>query len=236
MIALPYTEPVVYYAVRLSRRLVVCVCFVPLMLCGRLAADIPTVGMEGATNIVLPGPLLAAKPVNERSLVVLRIVDSYLHGSATRYDVRYIGLLPGSYNLRDYLVYTSGTPATNLPEISVEIAPLLPEEFSGKLVEDALPSVPLFSRFRELVIAVWILWAVLLIPILLYKRKQYGGAGAEEPPHQPGIAERLRPLVEKAAEGLLSAEEQSHLEMLLIAYWRHELSLESLSMNESLER
>jgi hypothetical protein len=150
--------------------------------------------------------------------------------------VRYIGLLPGSYDLRDYLVGEDGTPATNLPPLPVEIAPLLPEDHDGKLIEEPLQGIPFFSRFREIVIAVWILWILLLIPILFIKRKGMEAAPVAEELPEPTLAEKLQPLVVKAADGTITPEEQSHLELLLIAYWRHELQLDAFPINEALER
>ena len=60
------------------------------------AADVnlPTtsVGMPGRVEqLVLPGPLLQARPITDRTLpVVVRIVAAYPHGDAYRYDVEYV--------------------------------------------------------------------------------------------------------------------------------------------------
>lgn len=217
-------------------KLVVPAGMVLLFACTALCDEIPTVGMEGSRELILSGKPLKARPVNDKSLIVLRIVNVYPHGTKTRYDMRYIGLLPGSYDLRDYLVHEDGSAATNLPPLPVEIAPLLPADHDGKLIEEPLQGIPFFSRFREIVIAVWILWALLLIPILMIKRKGMDAAPVVDELPEPTLAEKLQPLVVKAADGTITSEEQSHLELLLIAYWRHELQLDSFSISDALER
>src|SRR6516162_7818337 len=62
-----------------------------------------TVGMPAKIEqLVLPGPELEAKPIEDRRApLVLRVVESYAHGSAFRYDIVYYGLEPGAYDLRD---------------------------------------------------------------------------------------------------------------------------------------
>jgi len=207
-----------------------------LIACPALCSDIPTVGIEGTKELILPGKPLLARQVDDKSLIVLRIVTALPHGTATRYDVRYIGLLPGDYDLGDYLVQEDGSAATNLPPLPVTIAPLLPVDHNGKLIEEPLQSIPFFSRFREIVIAVWILWALLLIPIIIYKRKGMAAAPVVEEIPEPTLAERMQPLVVNAADGTITSEEKSHLELLLIAFWKHELQLDALSMSEALAR
>jgi hypothetical protein len=52
----------------------------------------------------------------------------------------------------------------------------------------------------------------------------------------PSLAERMRPLVEAAAHGELTAQGQAELERLLMAYWREKLGLPDLRMAEALMR
>ena len=46
---------------------------------------IPTVGMEGRLEATLPGALLEARPVDEKSLIILRVAATFPHGTLTRY-------------------------------------------------------------------------------------------------------------------------------------------------------
>src|SRR5438876_7853227 len=70
-----------------------------------------TVGMPARIEqLVLPGSELEVKPLEDRRQpVVLRIVTSYPHGTAFRYDLVYYSLEPGEFDLRDYLRRKDGS-------------------------------------------------------------------------------------------------------------------------------
>jgi hypothetical protein len=52
----------------------------------------------------------------------------------------------------------------------------------------------------------------------------------------PTLAERLQPLVARAAEGKLSRDELAHLERLLLSHWRERLALGDAPMIEAVQR
>ena len=56
-----------------------------------------TVGMPARIDqLVLPGTELEVRPIDDRlAPIVVRIVNTYPHGSAFRYDIVYYGLEPG---------------------------------------------------------------------------------------------------------------------------------------------
>ena len=54
------------------------------------------------------------------------------------------------------------------------------------------------------------------------------------PVRAPTFAERLRPLVERAADGKLGVEGQAQLERLLMGYWRERLQLPEQRMADAL--
>src|SRR5262249_47504332 len=87
-----------------------------------------TIGMPARIDqLVLPGPELEVKPLEDRkSPVVVRIVETYLHGTDFRYDMVYYALEHGTFDLRDYLRRKDGSPAAELPPLVVTIRPLLP--------------------------------------------------------------------------------------------------------------
>src|SRR6059058_5860377 len=87
-------------------------------------ASPPTVGVEGKIEIDLPGSLLEAKPVNDKAPLLLRIASTMPAASkeALHYDLRYIGLVPGEHDLKEYLVRADGTSTAELPAITVKVA------------------------------------------------------------------------------------------------------------------
>jgi len=202
----------------------------------RLAGAAPTVGMEGRVEVTLPGTLLEAKPVEPRTPLLVRIADTRPHGTLIAYDLRYVGLEPGKYDLREYLVRHDGSGMDDVPSIPAEVASLLPRDHDGLLVSTRLGPLPRFGGYKGFMLALVGVWGALLLSIVLSGRKPKSGAveAAKEAPLT--LADRLRPLVEEAAAGRLEPEGQARLERLLLAHWRGRLSLEELGMTEAIAR
>lgn len=194
----------------------------------------PTVGMEGRLEATLPGTLLAARPVDEKSRVILRIADTRPHGTLIWYDLRYVGLEPGRYDLRDYLVRQNGSATNDLPALPVEVVGLLPPTHQGELVEQPRGVLRLFGGYRNALLAAGAVWALTLVPLLLVGRKPAAAPTAAAVAHEPTLAERLRPLVEQAAAGQLSIDGKAHLERLLLSHWRERLQLGDKSPAEAI--
>lgn len=196
----------------------------------------PTVGMEGRIEITLEGPRLEARPVSDRSAVILRIADTDPHGTLTRYDLRFTGLRPGAYDLRDFLITPDGSKPTNLPPIPVQIAGLLPARHDGRLLASPRQPVPAVGGYRTALITISAAWIVGLVAWLWMQRRGRRVETPLEATAEPTLEDRLRPLVESGTRGELTAEGQAQLERLLLGHWRHRLGWESLPMDEALVR
>ncbi len=189
-----------------------------------------TVGIEGRVLLRVPtARSLVTLPVERATPVVLRIADYARDGDAVIYDLRFIAQYPGAFDLRDYLQYGDGTPATDLAPIPVEVGSLLPESHTGDLFEIGGLALPSLGGYRALLIAAGAVW---LLPIgwVVAKRLRRSPAPAPVytgPPRTLG--DQLRPLLEAAIAGSLSTERSAELEMLLLAYWRRHRRIEHLS-------
>lgn len=199
-----------------------------------LITNSPTVGMEGRVEIILPGTALEARPFEHKAKLILRVAETRPRGDSIWYDLRYIGLVPGGYDLRTNLVRLDGSAVTNLPAIPVSVAPLLPKEHDGLLVEQSPSGLGRLAGYRALMIAAGVAWALLFIPLIWRHRKK--AAPAAPPPREPTLADRLRPLVEQAAAGKLSSDGQAQLERMLLNYWRDRLNLGSLEMADAIRK
>src|SRR6476660_4250259 len=67
-----------------------------------------TIGVEGVRTLRHQGPALEAKPLDGRAPLVLRIAHVTEDGNAKIYDLRYVGVQPGSFDLRDFLRRVDG--------------------------------------------------------------------------------------------------------------------------------
>ncbi len=202
-------------------------CLVILLACAPAAvADGPTVGMPARIDqLVLPGPELEAKPLEGRGTpVVVRIAGVYPHGTAFRYDLVYYGLEPGTFDLKDYLRRKDGSSTADLPRIPVTVRALLPPGQVEPHRPERRPP-PRLGGYRMLLWLGGLAWAAGLVAIVLAGRRRRAGAMAEA--DRPAtLADRLRPLVERAVAGDLGEGQHAELERLLIGYWRRRLGLE----------
>jgi hypothetical protein len=196
---------------------------------------IPTVGMEGRLEATLPGTLLEAKTADEKSLVIVRIAETRPHGTLTWYDLRYVALVPGRYDLRSCLVRKDGSTSGDLPNLEVEVSGLLPASHQGELVQQPRSLARFFGGYRQTLIGAGIVWLLALLALILAGRKKAAEPAQPIAPPQPTLAQRLSPLILKAAAGDLSNDGKAHLERLLLSYWRERLNLAELSPGDAIE-
>lgn len=192
----------------------------------------PTVGMEGQLDVALPIAGLITRPGDHRAPLVLRIAASQPHGALTRYDLRYAGRVPGPHDLRKYLFTAEGQPATNLPGLTVTVAGLLPSPHNGWLEEQAHRAPKLFSSYRALLIGAGVLWVLAFFIIRRLGRNPKSESAPALASRPPSFAEKIRPLVERAAAGQLTAEEKATLERMLITHWQQRLNLSETNASE----
>jgi hypothetical protein len=189
-------------------------------------ATMPTVGVEGKIELALPGTLLAGKPVTDKAPLLLRVAST--QPSARRddiwYDLRYIGLVPGAHDLKSYLVRADGSSTADLPAIPVAVLGLLPDDHQGDLTATRAAGWPFFGGYRVVMGAVVVLWLALLYPLIFVGRRKREKVQPAAPARKT-FADRLRPLIDRAAGGSLSVEEKGKLERMLLGYWRQRLDL-----------
>jgi hypothetical protein len=196
----------------------------------------PTVGMEGQLDVALPVAELTTKPGDHRAPMLLRIAHSQPHGTWTRYDLRYIGRVPGQHDLRNYLFTADGLPATNLPPLNVGIAGLLPNPHNGWLEEQAQQTPSLLGGYRTTLAVIVVLWVVAFFVIWRSGRRTKIKADTASIQREPTFAERIRPLVERAAAGKISADDKATLERMLITHWQRRLNLTNANGDELIHR
>jgi hypothetical protein len=182
---------------------------------------------------VIPGPKVIAKPIADPAQpMIVRIVDTYSHGTDFRYDIEYKGLDAGRYDLADFLEREDGSQSP-IPAITVEVKSLLGP---GQVLPYELP--PVKSGFRSFYLPAILLGAAVwlggLLMILFY------GRGKDKRPSQHKqqltVADRMRPLIDAAMAGELDAQEQAELERVLSAFWSKKLRLNHLAATDLREK
>lgn len=210
----------------------VMVCLACALVCVRAGAadDVrqTTVGISATIEqLVLPGTELEAVPLEDRDApIVLRVIATFPHGTAFRYDLVYYGLDPGRFDLKDYLRRKDGTSTDDLPPLPVEIVSILSP---GQVLPNALEArgSPRLGGYRLLLVVAGVSWVIGLLVILLVRRKRRRQEQIDSQ-RQLTLADRLRPIVERAVNGKLGDGQQAVLERLLLAYWRRRLHLQDM--------
>lgn len=185
-----------------------------------------TVGMTGRlANLTLPGSELEAKPYDDRKIpILLRIRSVKRVGTEYVYDLQYQGYDPGSFDLKQYLRRKDGSSMDGVPDIPVKIIPLRP---AGQVEPHALQNDSSFwmGGYRWWLLAGGLAWLYGLFLIIYYgfwpKRKLQ----AESVAAPATLADRLKPLVERAMTGNAKPEELASLERCLHTWWRRKLNL-----------
>lgn len=195
-----------------------------------------TVGMaEIMEAVVLPGDVLVVKDIEDRHQpFIVRIVDTYKHGTDHRYDIEFYALEPGKYNLTDYLVREDGSPAEQLPALWVDVASTLT---AGQILpnDPETANLPSLGGYWLMWIVGGILWIAGLVALVMVGRRK-ALANNTSTVKQVTMAEHLRPLVQAAIRGELDSSGRAELERSLIAYWCNRLNLHDLEPGEVISR
>jgi len=194
----------------------------------------PTVGKAGTiSELILPGSELLAKPIEQESPMVVRIIQSIPHGDSFRYQLRFHGLEPGKFDLADWLIRADGTSTDGLPEIPVEIKSLLPP---GQIEPNSLETgwLPRLGGYRNVMIAAIVLWSLGLLALIFLGRKQSRPEQQQEA--RQSLAELLEERLQSAVDNQMPKEQYAELERMLFAFWRKQLGLESAPAVDALRK
>lgn len=192
------------------------------------------VGMPvSVSELVIDGPELKVKPTDYTTPVIVRIDAVRPHGSAHRYDIEFYALEAGDHDLGDYLQRRDGEVTQDLPKLLLTAhATLAPAEVRPR----TLPTTAIHDppRYRKLLVAGAVAWGVGFLAILLLGRRR-ARAQTLSTARAESLADRLRPLIEKASDGTLEPARLAELELSLVAWWRRRLGLEAADPRDALQ-
>ncbi len=193
------------------------------------------IGLESDVVITLDRGDYLPRPMDDRTPLILRLdgMKPAENGRFT-YSFHYISFEPGSYRLADYLMHPDGSAATDLGETPIEIKSILPPTFQGELNPFSPRPFPTLGGYRMVLGGLAVLWLCGLPALIWLGRKKKAVLVEEAVIPTPSYAERIRPFVEAAAAGSLTASGQAELERLLTGYWREKIASPEQRMSESL--
>lgn len=178
-------------------------------------------------QVVILGSELEVRPLKDDLVpVVLKIDQTWPHGSDFRYDFTFYGLEEGTFDLKDYLQRKDGSPLHLDQPLSVVIESVLPKgTFEPSAVQRT--QLPESGGYRNTMTALGAIWIIGLGALIWsMRRRKKNATDACTQAMEPSLAEKLEPLVQEAASGTLNKEQQAQLERLLLSYWNNRLDLQ----------
>ena len=204
---------------------------------GDADAQAVTVGMEGRVEVTVTGPRLESAPADRKAPVLLRIAAaSPVSKGRTWYDLRYVGAVPGTFDLAKGLRRVDGAPEPPLPPILVKVNGLLPADHNGHLSSVRYSRLPLLAGYRFALVALSVLWAAGLVAFCWRKRPRRVHVAQGPAAAPPTIAERMAPLLERAGTTPLAPGERAQLERLIVAYWQEETGIAGAPLPQTLQQ
>ncbi len=191
------------------------------------------VGIEGRHILRLTGARagsLMLATLGERPALLVRIAATQREaggaGEAVLYDLRYVGRRGGEFDLREALQYVDGGRLDDVEPVIVGIKSGLPDNHDLLMVELAAKTPSMMRWYTLGLIVVATLWLAPLV-VLIVRRIAAARARRVTPAGPPpSLWDLLRPLLERAARGQLSVQEQAKLEMLALGAWIERLELQ----------
>ncbi len=177
----------------------------------------------------IAGSLLVAKPYTDRSVpAMVRIIESFPHGTDFRYDIEFRGFEPGRFNIIDYLQREDESDLATAP-LWVTVEPIL-----GADKVHPIPLPQNESQFRSyytpILFVSGVVWIAGLLAILFYGRGTLKKATIVAKTITP--AEKMRPLIDAAIAGNLTTAKQAELERILSEFWSAKLNLGHLPADQ----
>ena len=185
----------------------------------------PTVGTTTElADVILPGPKLVGKPIDDRDPVVVRVTDAIAHGDGFRYRIEYQGMEPGNFDLAQSLVRKDGQPTTDLPSIPVQIRSLLPP---GQIQPNELIGgwLPRMGGYQILMLVLAVLWTLGLLGLIFLGHKRKAQQQDQTPPTT--LAAMLKLRIQKACDNEADSKDLAELERMLVAFWQKKLNLDA---------
>jgi len=185
-------------------------------------------------ELPLPGTELRAKPVADpgAAAAIVRVLNVFPHGDGFRYNLEVTPFVAGSMDVGEFLERVDGTPTGDLPAIPLEVRAVLPV---GKIQpnELATPEPERIGGYTTLLVVGGVVWVLGLLALLFVgRRKRIEAAVAERAPLT--LADRLRPLVDRARDGALDNAGRAQLERLVFAHWRDRRQLHDVKIAEAI--
>lgn len=185
-----------------------------------------TIGLPAVLDDVrLAGSELEARKMDDLAPATVRIIEAWPDGeNQWRYKLEWRAFTPGEHDLLQLLRRKDGSSTSELAPLVVTGTAVLTE--SG-VVKPTAPQATQLGSTGGYRLMLWVLGGAWLVGLALIVRAMRSQRSQAQAARSISLAERLRPLVERAARGELDQRATAQLETALVALWRKRLQLET---------
>lgn len=173
------------------------------------------IGMVHTLRVNIPGDRLQALPADERSPAVLRVEPVGETAEGYVYEIDFVGLEPGEYDVTQYLRTITGSPPAAEP-VRVAVERKLPADFRGEILTQTRRVGFPPAWYTPTAVVVCIVW-VACLPLMLLVGRKDNAVSCEAVPVVPSIRERLSSLLDEIGDDE-GKEAWQQLEATLIHY------------------
>jgi len=173
------------------------------------------------TDVYISGSEVEPIPrTDNKASLVIRILEIKPAENGHRYDLHIYGLDHGSHHLSKYLQYKDDlSPVTDL-DTTLTITTKHPIETLPEPQDLEQISPPEQSHYKNIVTVVAVIWTLILLFILFYKKRK---PQTQEQVPEPTTQEKLQQLLLASAHGDLTTEQQAQLELLVIGHYKKQI-------------
>ena len=177
---------------------------------------------ETIEDLYIPGSEVEVIPrTNNESSLVIRVLKTKPAADGFRYDLEIYALDPGTHQIADFLRYVDNRAPVNNLDATFEVTTIHPLDTLPKPSDPEPVDPKKLGGYKTLIIVLGILWALVFLAIIFYRKKQVADFVAENPP--PSLHEKLQVLVSTASRGDLTDHEQANLERLILGHWKKKI-------------
>ena len=184
------------------------------------------IGIVKKLSFELPGKKLKAAEVDEKAPARVRMILVTKTETGYRYELDFIGLEEGEYNVIDYLRTMSNEIPQGYKEIKVTVGSVLEDEFKGELKVKQVKSEAPKVWYSTLNYALLVVWFAVLLYIIFGRRPKIEEEDDEVLEAEPTTAEKLLKLLQN--NDASSKENWQQIEGLLISHYFSESDSEEM--------
>ncbi|SFI64483.1 hypothetical protein [Planctomicrobium piriforme] len=216
----------------LWQSLVICLAFAFSVFAEEPVKD-STVGLAGRVTIISQrDDLIAMTPEQSGKPVRIRVVNKTKADAGWKYDVEYVALKPGEYDIATLLVDASGERDTAIAANNVTVGELLNKDTPLKVSDTDPVGMSSHSWYRLLIVGLTVLW--LAAGVWLWKLFPDKKRVSTKDMTEETLREYVTRALTAASAGQLTREQYAVVERMVLTYWQDRLGLQKASVDEML--